>query len=730
VSPERFLARGVAKIGRAVRLRWRKGRDCLLGTKISDGQLRSALRSDLGGEAGLLEFLRSGNAPTFFVTPGNADTIVCGLERHCPDAMVLSVSAADRVCAHVFDLLGSGPVALGETIDWHVDFKSRHRYDRRTYHTELFPASYPGGHDIKVPWELSRCQHLAWLGQAYWHTGDEQYAREFVRQVTDWIEANPPAFGVNWVCTMDVAIRAVNWLWGYHYFLQRSPTLTDEFLLTFNRSLLAHGRHIIRNLERSGETTSNHYLSDLVGLVYLGLMCPQFREARKWREVGLGELWRELRRQVHADGVDFEASISYHRLVAELFLSATLLGRLHEVAVPADVMARLEKMLEFVMHYTRPDGTAPLFGDCDNGRLHRLKVWGTPEREWTDHRYLLAIGAVLFQRDDFGLAAGDQWEEALWLMGEQAIRFKESLDHGPVPPIELGSRMFPDGGLCFMRGGGAYVAVDVGTNGQGVGGGHAHNDTLSFEFAFGGRPWVIDPGTYMYTVDFDARNQFRSSRFHDVLVIDEQEINRFDRQVLFAMQDDARPVVNTWDSSPERDLLIGSHQGYERLKPPASVRRAFWFEKLAGRLLVMDEVRSAGRHAFACDLQLSPAVIEIEGRIAWIESPDCEWRLAVCVVSPASGVILAASTGWSSAGYGSRSRAPVLHVGGEFDDRLSLACALVPYRSPGRMSAADLSAIAERMVAECGRGAGPGFHVAAPVRHALEWEFAMGWNTH
>jgi hypothetical protein len=34
------------------------------------------------------------------------------------------------------------------------------------------------------------------------------------------------------------------------------------------------------------------------------------------------------------------------------------------------------------------------------------------------------------------------------------------------------------------------------------------------------------------------------------------------------------------------------------------------------------------------------------------------------------------------------------------------------------------------MVAECGRGAGPGFHVAAPVRHALEWEFAMGWNTH
>lgn len=162
--PGLLLARGAAKAGRAVRRRWRRGRDRLLGTKISDEQFRSALRAGLGGEARLLEFLRSASAPRFFVTQGNAGAIVSGLERHCPDAMALSVNAADRVCAHVFDLLGSGPVALGQTIDWHADFKSGHRYDPRAYHTDLSPASYPGGHDIKVPWELSRCQHLVWLG--------------------------------------------------------------------------------------------------------------------------------------------------------------------------------------------------------------------------------------------------------------------------------------------------------------------------------------------------------------------------------------------------------------------------------------------------------------------------------------------------------------------------------------------------------------------------------------
>ena len=46
------------------------------------------------------------------------------------------------------------------------------------------------------------------------------------------------------MCAMDVAIRAVNWLWGF-YFFAGSAALTDEFRLTFAGSLLAHGRHIM-----------------------------------------------------------------------------------------------------------------------------------------------------------------------------------------------------------------------------------------------------------------------------------------------------------------------------------------------------------------------------------------------------------------------------------------------------------------------------------------------------
>lgn len=155
-----------------------------------------------------------GKGQKFFIEEGTKDKIVAFLKKIAPEAPDLLVAEADQNCTHVFDLLGSGPTSLGEKIDWHVDFKTGYRWDPKTYYKRIQPAPYPGGYDIKVPWELSRCQHFVRLGQAYWITNDEKYAREFIAQVTDWIISNPWPWGVNWSCTMDAAIRVVNWLWG------------------------------------------------------------------------------------------------------------------------------------------------------------------------------------------------------------------------------------------------------------------------------------------------------------------------------------------------------------------------------------------------------------------------------------------------------------------------------------------------------------------------------------
>ena len=376
------------------------------------------------------------NPPLFFFNLDDKDKIIETIRNEYPESISETLNDADAISNHIFDLLGSDKVKLGKEIDWHLDFKTGYQWNPMTYYLGTRKhVTLDDDSDVKVPWELSRCQHFVTLGKAYWYIkqskmqnakskiDEEKYAREFVNQISDWIDANPVELGVNWACTMDVAIRAVNWLWGYHFFCA-SQSLTQEFKLKFFKSLYLHGRHIVNNLE-FGRIKGNHYLSDIAGLVYLGIFFHETKEGKKWLEKGLNALKEEMKVQVYPDGVDTEGSISYHRLVTELFLSTTLLCLKNGITFPEWYMNHLEKMIEFVMYYNKPDGTAPQIGDNDDGRLHILTNYGN----WNilDHRYLLSVGAVMFKRGDFKKAAGECHEEAFWLLGEEGLNIYNAI---------------------------------------------------------------------------------------------------------------------------------------------------------------------------------------------------------------------------------------------------------------------------------------------------------------
>jgi len=551
-----------------------------------------------------------------------------------PQSVRVLVDAADQVRQGVFDLLGSGPTSVqattprpGDTppLDWCVDFKTRYRWSARAFSRDLSP-SLGRGHDIKVPWELSRCQHLPWLAQAHALTGRAVYLKAMGDQIQDWIAANPPRLGPNWVCTMDVAIRIANWLlaiaWG-----QPDGPLSGSDAVEIVRSIIAHGRHIRTNLEWSDQLTSNHYLSDLVGLAYLGLLLPDLPEARQWREFALPELCREMEKQVYPDGVDFESSISYHRLVTELFLYPLILCGFAGVVLPDSYHRSVHRMLQFVAAYTKPDGTVPAIGDADNGRLHRLKPWGWPPlladsdgsaalggaagwlahsmgpyRESVDHRYLLAIGSVVFGDAELAAAAEDQWEEAFWLLGacpradwRSEVRSRAATWRQARTVTH--SRGFGNGQVYVMRSEDRYLVLDAGPNGQKGNGGHAHNDTLSFEVFAYGRTWLWDSGTYVYTPDSRARDRFRSSTWHNTLTVDNEEINRIPDS-LFRLQEDARPTINRWESNAVYDLVDAEHDGYIRLSQPVRHRRQILFDKAGRYWLLRDSLHGNGRNNF------------------------------------------------------------------------------------------------------------------------------------
>ena len=590
--------------------------------------------------------------------------LLAALDRISPTVIPLILEEANRTCQHSFDLLGSGAVSLGKEINWHIDFKSGYAWRPNRFFKRIYPAPFPGGYDIKVPWELSRCQHFVRLGQAYRLTTDEVYAQEFVAQIRSWLAQNPYPFGVNWACPMDVAIRAVSWLWGWS-FLGDSPTFDLATRRLLLQSLYQHGRHIFANLERIGGLTNNHYLTNIVGLAYLGLLLPG-TEAKRWQEFALAELESEMLKQVYPDGVDFEASISYHRLGVELFLAPTLLAQRQGHTFSGEFMRRLEAMLDYVMYYTKPDGTVPLLGDSDNGRLHRFAVWADPTQEWVDHRYLLAIGAILFDRADFGQAAGDQWQEALWLCGAPAAEFQARI--AALPPLALTSHAFPIGGVYIMRTDDCYMVVDAGQNGQNGMGGHAHNDVLSFELYANGQAWLVDPGTYLYTADYAARNQFRATSRHNTIAVDGQEINPFAPADLFRLQADAKVMVRHWHTTETYDALDVEHHGYVRLPGQVIHRRQFYFDKTAGVWVIQDQVEGQGVHTITWHFTLAPGVSvyqQTDDTVLLSHAARAGYGLGLIGFA---GIPLRSHDSWVSWSYGERTPAQAL----EFSQTVNL----------------------------------------------------------
>jgi Heparinase II/III-like protein. len=313
-----------------------------------------------------------------------------------------------------------------ESIDWHLDFRSGWRWDEKTWYEDVAIGGAPGA-DVKVPWELARMQHLPQLAiaAAFARRGTssfepaDQYAREFRNEILDFMSANPPRFGVNWRSTMDVAIRVANWLVAYDLFHAAGTAFDPGFEAVFRRSVMEHGRHIIENLEWHETHRANHYLADVVGLLFVAAYLPREAEIDAWLAFAVQETLVEARGQFMEDGTNFEASTSYHRLSAELlaYASAVILGlgpekvaALHgydhhaisvrpplrpapielqdstqgsSARLPTWLGDRLERAAEFSTDITKPNGMVPQVGDNDSGRFLKLvpAVRGYPVAE-------------------------------------------------------------------------------------------------------------------------------------------------------------------------------------------------------------------------------------------------------------------------------------------------------------------------------------------------------------
>lgn len=550
---------------------------------------------------------------------------------------------AEHAMAHEVDLLGSGPVKLGKKIDWHRDFKSGFDWPPR-YFRDIDYGNPERRSDVKVPWELSRLQWLIPVGQAYLMTEDERYAEAVRAIIDDWIEQNPYARSVNWACTMEAALRILTWTWFFHVFHGSRAWADTSFRERFLRALYLHVEFTERHLEYS-DVNGNHCTADAAGLVFGGLFLGRGKTAERWQRKGWQLLNDELPRQVFFDGVDFEASVAYHRLVLELFLLPALYRQRLGLTVDDSYRDRLCAMARFSGAYSRADGTVPLWGDADDARALPFGF-----QSINDHRYLSGIVGLAFEDKELVDRTSGPRSEAFWLFGAESASRLDS-----YPRQKPASEAFKDGGFFIMRNDRDHVFIDCGPVGLAGRGGHGHNDCLAFEAMLDGTHLISDCGAYVYTESYAERNAFRSTAYHNTPQIDGVEINRFIQpDHLWNLHNDARPHPIAWDTDDEFTIFAGSHTGYLKAHPPVVPIRTILLDHMLHSLLIFDDFEGGGEHAVEVPLHLAPGVeafaeagdvvrltaAGVSFRVLWHASQDYSLHISPARVSPSYGKVV------------------------------------------------------------------------------------------
>jgi Heparinase II/III-like protein/Heparinase II/III N-terminus len=575
--------------------------------------------------------------------PHAAVTAAMGPERcgHiCSSDISRIVVAAERALERRVQLLGSVEVALGHPVNWSRDFKSGVEWPMDE-HGRFDYNDFDNPSDVKIPWELSRLQWLIPAGQGFLINGDERLARG-VRDILDeWIDGNPYGASINWSVAMEAAMRAFTWTWFFHVFSRSEAWKDAGFRSRFLRTLYLHGRFINRNIEWS-DVNGNHYAADAAGLVFVGLFFGNAGQARKWALHGWRILTRELPRQVYPDGVDFEASTAYHRLVCELFLFPALYREKLGLGVTSEYIASLQSMARFAATYSRSDGTSPLWGDADDARALPLGL-----QPLGDHRYLASLVAAAWGGELVQEIAGPS-SEVLWVLGAQAA---EAIAERDAPVTGNESRPFFDAGVFIMRSHQDHVFVDCGDVGLAGRGGHGHNDCLSFEAVLAGIHLVSDRGTYVYTGSPSCRNQFRSTVSHNTPRVDGFEQNRIPAD-LWRLAPDVRPTVREWYEANGIVRLVAAHDGYMRLPNGVRVVREFELERDRHVLTVTDSFEGSGVHEVIVPFHLAigvtvgsigRGVVDVRARgrsfvIRWADTVGWQARASPTSVSPSYGV--------------------------------------------------------------------------------------------
>ena len=339
--------------------------------------------------------------------------------------------------------------------------------------------------DPKETWELGRLTVLPTLALAARVTGDGAFADRAIRWLDDFTRRNPLGRGIHHTSGIEQAIRVLTVSWTLALLGERVRDAELEPCL----GLLAQQALHLRDHLSLGSSANNHLIAEYSALATLGVLFPTLRGADALMARGVGGLEREVMRQFDADGVSLEQSFGYVPFIWELLLTPLLAAGAAGRPASHEVRARLASSLEFMRAVRLPGGSWPRVGDEDEGRV--LFAGGEASR-------LDVAGGAL----------------AAWLGA--------SAPGDATPPAGVRETAAPSvvhegAGYTVWREGEMLVTFDHGPLGLSPLAAHGHADALSVTIHHGADGIVVDPGTFAYHTDREARDRCRSTPAHATL---------------------------------------------------------------------------------------------------------------------------------------------------------------------------------------------------------------------
>ena len=368
--------------------------------------------------------------------------------------------------------------------------------------------------------------------------------------IEKWVAENPPTSGNGWE-PYPTSLRIVNWIkWAL-----AGNQLSNAAL----QSLAIQSRWLAKRVEH--HLLANHLFVNAKALVFAGMFF-QGNEADSWRTQGLRILNHEIQEQILDDGGHFELSPMYHAIILDDVLDLinacqSWLGviPLQQTNLWRDTAQRMLTWLEIMSH---PDGDVSFFNDAAFGIAPRLM-------DLTQYAKRLDLDV-----DQRGL-------------NKEIHHLEES-------------------GYIRAQQDKAVLIADVARIGPDYQPGHAHADTLSFEFSLGAQRVFVNSGTSTYKTGAQ-RSLERSTAAHNTVEIDNSDSSEVWGGFRVARR--AHIFGIEWFKDETALMIIASHNGYQRLDGRLTHQRTW---KLTSNSLTITDRITGKLNVATARLYLHPSV--------------------------------------------------------------------------------------------------------------------------